>query len=49
MRNMIKGDLCALCFRVIELTRLPREIIYGSERLQVIFNIFGYISSLSIG
>lgn len=23
-------------FRVVELTRLPREIIYGSERLQVI-------------
>lgn len=25
-----------IIFRVVELTRLPREIIYGSERLQVI-------------
>ena len=23
-------------FRIVELTRLPREIIYGSERIQVI-------------
>lgn len=40
--NIVQNDILALLyfsefdfFRVIKLTKLPREIIYGSERLQV--------------
>lgn len=40
--SIVQNDILALLyfsefdlFRVIKLTKLPREIIYGSERLQV--------------
>ena len=35
MRIKYCDKLFIIIFRVVELTRLPREIIYGSERLQV--------------